>query len=106
MKTITKVETILEDGDKLLIFSKLPEDPCNRCDMGIACCGCPDKTKYEKKIQSYKDHNVLEWTIKSNEYYSLIRQIESLQKKQKEIENNFSEIGLDVKDIVFVMEGL
>ena len=47
MKTITKVETILEDGDKLLIFSKLPKDPCKSCDMGIACCGCPDGTKYQ-----------------------------------------------------------
>lgn len=106
MKTITKVETILEDGDKLLIFSKLPKDPCKSCDMGIACCGCPDETKYQNRIQPYKDHKVLEWAMESNEYYSLIKQIESLQKKQKEIEDNFFKIGLDVKDIVFVMEGL
>ena len=106
MKTITKVETILEDGDKLLIFSKLPEDPCKSCGSGIACCGCPDGTKYQNKIKPYKDHDVLEWAIKSNKYYSLIKQIESLQKEQKEIEKEFSEIGLNVKDIVFVMEGL
>ena len=60
MKTITKVEHILEDGDKTLIFSKLPEDPCKKCDMGIACCGCPNGAKYQERIRPYKEHNVLE----------------------------------------------
>lgn len=105
MKIVTKVEHILEDGDKTLIFSKLPEDPCKKCDMGIACCGCPNGAKYQERIRPYKEHNVLELAQKTNEYYKLYKEIEQATLSMSKLDGEFREMGLNIKYIVDVMEG-
>lgn len=106
MKTITKVETILEDGDKELIFSKLPNCPCDRCDLrNNGCCGCPDFEKYENALRVYKKHNVLELAQKSNSYYNKYKKVERLTLEMEKLEKEFEDIRLNIKYIIDVMEG-
>ena len=106
MRTITKVETILEDGDKELIFSKLPNCPCDKCDLRRGgCCGCPDGGKYEDILRVYKKHNVLELAQKSNSYYNKYKEIEKLTLEMKKLEKEFEDIHLNIKYIIETMEG-
>ena len=106
MRTVTKVETILEDGDKELIFSKLPNCPCDKCDLRRGgCCGCPDGEKYEDVLRVYKKHNVLELAQKSNSYYNKYKEVEKLTLEMKKLEKEFEDIHLNIKYIIETMEG-
>ena len=104
MRTITKVETILEDGDTELIFSKIPNCPCDTCSFN-ECCGCAENSKYEDILKVYKQHNVLELTKKSNSYYNKYKEVEKLTLEMEELEKEFEDIHLDIKYIIEVMEG-
>lgn len=104
MKVITKTKIVYEDGDKEIIFSRMPEDPCDTCSMGVACCGCPDGRKYSEDIKIYKERGVFELAKKVNRYYKLGRKIKKLEEERAEIEKELADIGLDVTEASKYME--
>lgn len=57
MKIIQTVEFTDEDRE-LLIKQLLPKDPCNGCNLGVGCCGCPEGYDYAEKVRPYKDANI------------------------------------------------
>lgn len=102
MKIETKTIVVFEDGDYDLIFSELPNNPCDKCYLSKngGCCGCPDNIKYLEKIKRLKDANVFELTTKTNKYYHLNREIKKLKAEKDNIAEEFSKLGLNI-DYIF-----
>ena len=40
---------LIEDSDYELLQNVLPDNPCDRCSLGMACCGCPEGRDYSEK---------------------------------------------------------
>ena len=45
---------LIEDSDYELLQKVLPDNPCDRCSLGMACCGCPEGRDYSEKVKPYK----------------------------------------------------
>lgn len=94
MRIIKTVEYELEPGDKELIYEKGPEDPCAKCSMGMACCGCPEGAVYAKFRNKLKQHNVLELHEKYHRYLALCDEFARIRNEISKLCSELSQFGL------------
>lgn len=95
MKCIKTERYVFEPGDKELIRTPLPEDPCIKCDLRWGgCCGCPDGEAYNKALKPYKDRHILDLAKNYTEYLQLTNKIAELQAKQISLHRKLSIIGI------------
>ena len=95
-----KRETIItyDESDYELLRKHLDDAPrpCKSCNMGVACCGCPDAREWDKQHQDIKDAGLVEaldllWSYRDEEcelrdMKSELRAMESeLAKRKKEL---------------------
>lgn len=101
----------LKDGDFRLITER-KQDPCIKCTMGVACCGCPESREYRQFIDQVKAAGVLTLRQKYQAYAEIQDRINELRRQigllGDEQENLFSELheyGLidheDPQDVVY-----
>lgn len=99
-KTIT---IKLDPKDHRLILTKLPDNPCQKCGIGFACCGCPKGSEYDKLLQPYKDAGVYEYLVKFNNLIQYKHQIDNLTKEYTKIMDELILIGIEPSEIYFAI---
>lgn len=84
---ISKDEIILTDEDKRLLSQALPVNPCESCSINtrIACCGCPEETKYTEAIKKYKNAGILEYAKISQSIQTIDHQIKKLNYNKEQL---------------------
>lgn len=93
----------LDHKDHRLILTKLPDNPCQKCDLGIACCGCPKGSEYYKLIKPSKDAGVYEYLVKFNNLIKYKHQIADLTKEYTKIMDELISIGIEPSEIYFAI---
>lgn len=90
LSLIQKSEGPTEKGLKLL-KKPLPENPCSTCNMGVACCGCPDGRMYREKAEPYKNLGV----------YDIACDLRDIAKRQKEIADIKARLPKEIRQAFF-----
>ena len=87
---------LIEDSDYELLQEVLPDSPCDSCDLGLACCGCPEGRKYSEKVKPYKDSGVYEAALAVKRINTAGSKMEDLQNEIKEECGYLREQGFDL----------
>lgn len=82
---IIKTTYTFTDEDKKLLNAPLPENPCLKCGIGIACCGCPAGREYDAAVAPYKDHSIWDIALQVEEARRLKNEIEKMETELCEI---------------------
>ncbi len=94
---MNRTENILiEDSDYELLQEVLPDSPCDSCDLGLACCGCPEERNYSEKVKPYKDSGVYEAALAVKRINTAGSKMEDLQNEIKEECGYLREQGFDL----------
>ena len=89
-------KTLIEDSDYELLQEVLPDSPCDSCDLGLACCGCPEERNYSEKVKPYKDSGVYEAALAVKRINTAGSKMEDLQNEIKEECGYLREQGFDL----------
>lgn len=76
------ITTTYEDGD-MEIVKNAPPSPCERCDMGAACCGCPERRVWDERYGDEIRKRHLEDAVRA--YHAYTRAMEKTQVAQSEL---------------------
>ena len=87
---------LIEDSDYELLQEVLPDSPCDSCDLGLACCGCPVERNYSEKVKPYKDSGVYEAALAVKRINTAGSKMEDLQNEIKEECGYLREQGFDL----------
>jgi|InofroStandDraft_1065614.scaffolds.fasta_scaffold08063_4 hypothetical protein len=87
---------LIEDSDYELLQEVLPDSPCDSCDLGLACCGCPEERNYSEKVKPYKDSGVYEAALAVKRINTAGSKMEDLQNEIKEECGYLREQGFDL----------
>ena len=87
---------LIEDSDYELLQEVLPDSPCDSCDLGLACCGCPEERNYSEKVKPYKDSGVYEAALAVKRINTAGSKMEDLQNEIKEECGYLREKGFDL----------
>ena len=87
---------LIEDSDYELLQEVLPDSPCDSCDLGLACCGCPEERNYSEKVKPYKDSGVYEAALAVKRINTAGSKIEDLQNEIKKECGYLREQGFDL----------
>lgn len=90
LRLIQKSEGFTEESLELL-KTPLPKNPCATCNMGVACCGCPDGRMYHEKVEPYKKLGV----------YDIACDLRDIAKRQKEIADIKARLPKEIIKIFF-----
>lgn len=93
MKIIQTVE--FTDEDRQLLKQLLPKDPCNGCNLGVGCCGCPEGYDYAEKVRPYKDANIYDIALD-------IRKIHDIKQNMKLEEDEIKNLMESIPEELFV----
>lgn len=84
----------LNDKDIELLKKPFPISPCVRCSEEMfACCGCPERSKYDKEIRSYEDRDIFNIAI-------LLQDLRELNRKKDSIKKEYDEVYNQLKNMV------
>lgn len=81
LRLIYKSTGPTEEGLELL-KKPLPKNPCSTCNMGVACCGCPEGREYLDRVEPYKELGVYDIACELRDIASMEKEI---KEKQKEV---------------------
>lgn len=56
---------------QLAAEGKIPDCPCAKCDVGMACCGCSKGTAYKADMKDYEDNGIMDIAIQLKHAYNL-----------------------------------
>lgn len=77
------------------IKTLLPKDPCNGCNLGVGCCGCPEGYDYAEKVRPYKDANIYDIALG-------IRKIHDIKQNMKLEEDEIKNLMESIPEELFV----
>lgn len=87
---------LIEDSDYELLQKVLPDNPCDSCGMGAACCGCPKGRNYSEKIKPYKDSGIYEAALAVKHINTAGNKMAGLQNEIKKECGYLREQGFDL----------
>lgn len=93
MKIIQTTEYTVED--RALLKQLLPKDPCNGCNLGVGCCGCPEGYDYEEKVRLYKDANIYDIAL-------TLRKIHDIRQNMKQEEDEIKHLMDSIPEELFI----
>lgn len=93
LRLIQKSEGFTKESLKLL-KKPLPENPCSTCNMGVACCGCPEGREYLERVEPYKELGVYDIACELRDITSMERELEE---KQKEIADMKAKLPKEIR---------
>lgn len=94
-----KVEHIvtITDEDYGLLNGYLPDNPCEKCPMSVACCGCSESREYNKTMKPIKDNGLLEAAKAVKSVKDSENEINVLKTKIKRNKEQLAEFGFDLE---------
>ena len=87
---------LIEDSDYELLQNVLPDNPCDRCSLGMACCGCPEGRDYSEKVKPYKDSGIYEAALAVKRINTAGNKMAGLQNEIKKECRYLREQGFDL----------
>ena len=94
-----KVKNIvtITDEDYDLLNGYLPDNPCEKCCMCAACCGCSEGRDYNKTMKPIKDNGLLEAAKAVKSVKDSENEISVLKTKIKRNKEQLAELGFDLE---------
>lgn len=77
---------------QLAAEGKIPDSPCAKCDMGMACCGCPADTAYREDMKPYKEAGIMNIAIQLKRAYNLQKKSDELGAKAFAIRKKYAKL--------------
>lgn len=87
----TKTIRVYTEEDKKLLNTPLPLNPCDKCNLGGGCCGCPDVRKYEEAVAPYRAARVYSDALLITELDKLGDRINNLVREYNRMRNELPE---------------
>ena len=77
---------------QLAAEGKIPDCPCAKCNVGMACCGCPADTAYKKDMKDYKDNGIMDIAIQLKRAYNLEKEATRLNSEAFTIRKKYAKL--------------